>query len=159
LRIPAVYLRFLLPFMGLVATYFFLRGHNLPGGGFVAGLIFATAIIAQYMIGGTLWVEKRLRMKPYKWIAWGLLTAGFTGLGAWLFGHPFLTSHTAHLKLPVLGELHLPSAFLFDLGVLMVVIGSTILVLVAISHQSLRSRRHPAGALADASTRLSGSDV
>src|SRR5690606_23042899 len=119
LQIPAVYLRFLLPFMGMVAAYFFMRGHNLPGGGFVAGLIFATAIIMQYMVAGTQWVESRLRMLPYKWIAWGLLTAGATGLGAWLLGYPFLTSHTAHLHLPVLGELHVPSAFMFDLGVFM----------------------------------------
>src|SRR5690554_853630 len=150
LRMPAVYLRFLLPFMGMVAVYFFMRGHNLPGGGFVAGLVFSAAIIMQYMIGGTLWVESRLRMQPYKWIAWGLLTAGGTGLGAWLLGYPFLTSHTAHLDLPVLGELHVPSAFMFDLGVFMVVVGATMLILVAISHQTLRgivrlpgSRRRP----------------
>ena len=150
LQIPAVYLRFLLPFMGMVAAYFFMRGHNLPGGGFVAGLIFATAIIMQYMVAGTQWVESRLRMQPYKWIAWGLLTAGATGLGAWLLGYPFLTSHTAHLHLPVLGELHVPSAFMFDLGVFMVVVGATMLILVAISHQTLRSHRHTAGVPADA---------
>ncbi len=150
LQIPAVYLRFLLPFMGMVAAYFFMRGHNLPGGGFVAGLIFATAIIMQYLIAGTHWVESRLRMQPYKWIAWGLLTAGATGLGAWLLGYPFLTSHTAHVHLPILGELHVPSAFMFDLGVFMVVVGATMLILVAISHQSLRSHRHTAGVPADA---------
>lgn len=141
MQIPAVYLRFLLPFMAMVAAYFFLRGHNLPGGGFVAGLIFSTAIIMQYMLAGTVWVESRLRMQPYKWIAWGLLTAGVTGLGAWLLGYPFLTSHTAHVTLPLLGELHLPSAFMFDLGVFMVVVGSTMLILVALSHQTLRSHR------------------
>jgi multicomponent K+:H+ antiporter subunit A len=155
LWIPAVYLRLLLPFMGLVAAYFFMRGHNLPGGGFVAGLIFSTAIIVQYMIGGTLWVESRLRMKPYKWIAWGLLTAGGTGLGACFFGYPFLTSHTAHVRLPVIGGLHVPSALMFDLGVLMVVVGSTMLILVAISHQALRSHRYPAGTRADADISLS----
>src|SRR5690554_6139480 len=132
MRIPAVYLRFLLPFMAMVAIYFFLRGHNLPGGGFVAGLIFSTAVILQYMLAGTIWVESRLRMQPYKWIAWGLLIAGATGLGAWFLGYPFLTSHTAHVTLPLLGELHLPSAFMFDVGVFMVVVGSTMLILIAL---------------------------
>ncbi|MGB3610473.1 MAG: monovalent cation/H+ antiporter subunit A [Cellvibrio sp.] len=141
MRIPAVYLRFLLPFMAMVAIYFFLRGHNLPGGGFVAGLIFSTAVILQYMLAGTIWVESRLRMQPYKWIAWGLLIAGTTGLGAWFLGYPFLTSHTAHVTLPLLGELHLPSAFMFDVGVFMVVVGSTMLILIALSHQTLRSHR------------------
>ncbi|KQQ88590.1 monovalent cation/H+ antiporter subunit A [Massilia sp. Leaf139] len=146
LMIPAVYLRFLLPFMGIIAVYFFMRGHNLPGGGFVAGLIFATAIIVQYMVAGTDWVESQLRLRPHRWIAWGLLTACGTGLGAWLFGYPFLTSHTAHLTLPLLGEIHVPSAFVFDLGVFLVVVGTTMLILVALAHQSLRSHRAPPGA-------------
>ena len=146
LMIPAVYLRFLLPFMGLIAFYFFMRGHNAPGGGFVAGLIFATALIVQYMVGGTDWVESKLRLRPHRWIAWGLATACGTGLGAWLFGYPFLTSHTAHLDLPLLGEIHVPSAFVFDLGVFLVVVGTTMLILVALAHQSLRSHRAPPGA-------------
>lgn len=146
LMIPAVYLRFLLPVMGVIAVYFFMRGHNLPGGGFVAGLIFATSLIVQYMVAGTDWVESHLRLRPHRWIGWGLVTACATGIGAWLFGYPFLTSHTAHVTLPLLGELHLPSAFVFDLGVFLVVVGTTMLILVALAHQSLRSRRAPPGA-------------
>jgi multicomponent K+:H+ antiporter subunit A len=146
LMLPAVYMRFLLPFMCIIAVYFFMRGHNLPGGGFVAGLIFATAIIMQYMVGGTDWVEAHLGLRPHRWIAVGLITACTTGLGAWLFGYPFLTSHTAHLDLPLLGEIHVPSAFVFDLGVFMVVVGTTMLILVALAHQSLRSHRAPPGA-------------
>ncbi|CAN7161059.1 monovalent cation/H+ antiporter subunit A [Massilia sp. LjRoot122] len=143
LMVQSVYLRFLLPVMGVVAVYFFMRGHNLPGGGFVAGLIFATALIVQYMVAGTDWVESHLRLRPHRWIGWGLVTACGTGIGAWLAGYPFLTSHTAHLTLPLLGELHLPSAFVFDLGVFLVVVGTTMLILVALAHQSLRSRRTP----------------
>jgi multicomponent K+:H+ antiporter subunit A len=146
LMVPSVYMRFLLPFMCIIAVYFFMRGHNLPGGGFVAGLIFATAVIVQYMVGGTDWVEAHLGLRPHRWIAVGLITACTTGLGAWLFGYPFLTSHTAHLDLPLLGEIHVPSAFVFDLGVFMVVVGTTMLILVALAHQSLRSHRAPPGA-------------
>ena len=141
LAIQAVYLRLLLPVMGVIAAYLFMRGHNLPGGGFVAGLLFAAALIVQYMAAGTDWVESHLRLRPHRWIGVGLLTACGTGLGAWLFGYPFLTSHTAHLSLPLLGELHAPSAFVFDLGVFGVVVGTTMLILVALAHQSLRSHR------------------
>jgi multicomponent K+:H+ antiporter subunit A len=148
LMVPGVYLRFLMPFMLMMAAYFFLRGHNLPGGGFVAGLIFAVAVITQYMLGGTQWVESRLGLRPHRWIAYGLFVALMTGLGAWLFGYPFLTSHTAHLYLPLLGEIHVPSAFFFDLGVFMVVVGTTMLILLALAHQSLRSRRPSPEALA-----------
>jgi len=147
LLVPGVYMRFLLPVMGVIAAYFFMRGHNLPGGGFVAGLIFATALIVQYMVGGTDWVEDRLRLRPHRWIALGLATACLTGIGAWLFGYPFLTSHTAHLHLPLLGEIHVPSAFVFDLGVFLVVVGATMLILVALAHQSLRSHRMPPAAV------------
>ena len=143
LLVPSVYLRLLLPFMVLVALYFFMRGHNLPGGGFVAGLMFAVAMIVQYMVGGTAWVEARFRLQSHQWLAWGLCVAVLTGLGAWLLGYPFLTSHTAHVSLPLLGEIHLPSAFMFDTAVFMVVVGATMLILVALSHQSIRGQRLP----------------
>ena len=146
LMVPGVYLRFLLPFMGLVTAYFFMRGHNLPGGGFVAGLIFAVGFLLQYMLAGTTWVESHLRLAPNRWLAGGLTLAGLIGIGAWAFGYPFLTSHTAHIELPLLGELHVPSAFLFDLGVFMVVVGATLLILVALAHQSIRGGPRPATA-------------
>ena len=143
LLVPGIYLRLLLPFMGVIAVYFFMRGHNLPGGGFVAGLIFAVAILVQYMLAGTIWVESHIQLRPHRWLGFGLLLACFTGLGAWWFGHPFLTTHTAHVNWPWLGELHLPSAFVFDLGVFAVVVGTTMLMLVALAHQSLRAHRQP----------------
>ena len=141
LMVAGVYLRLLLPFMGVVAVYFFMRGHNLPGGGFVAGLIFAVAILVQYLLAGTTWVEARLRLRPHRWLGFGLLLACTTGLGALLWRHPFLTTHTAHVYWPLVGELHLPSAFVFDLGVFTVVVGATMLILVALAHQSLRAHR------------------
>ena len=111
----------------------------------MAGLIFAVAIIVQYMLAGTTWVEAHLRLQPNRWVALGLLTACGTGIGAWAFGYPFLTSHTAHITLPLLGEIHLPSAFIYDLGVFAVVVGATILMLIALAHQSVRSHRVPTG--------------
>ena len=66
-----------------------------------------------------------------------------TGAGAIVFGHPFLTTHTAHLALPWGGEAHLPSALLFDAGVFAVVVGATLLMLIALAHQSLRAHRRP----------------
>lgn len=141
LLVPGVYVSALLPVILLVAVYFFMRGHNLPGGGFVAGLIFSVGLVIQYMLSGTAWVELKSRLQPHRWLAAGLLIAAFTGIGAWFFGYPFLTSHTAHVTLPVIGEIHLPSAFLFDLGVFAAVVGTTMLILTALAHQSVRSSR------------------
>jgi len=141
MRIPAVLARLILPMAGLVSIYFLLRGHNHPGGGFVGGLVMATAIIVQYMVSGTVWVEARLRIHPQVWIALGLLASAGAGLGALPASRSFLASLSADLDLPLIGELHLSSVLLFDLGVYMLVVGATILMLVALAHQSLRSPR------------------
>lgn len=153
LEIPAVLVRLLLPVAGLFALHLFLRGHNEPGGGFVAGLVVAIAFIAQYMVSGTRWVESRMHLLPKRWIAVGLLIAVATGIGSRVLGYPFLTSHTAHVYWPLIGEVHLPTAALFDLGVFAVVVGSTLLLLTAIAHQSLRARRRHATALDDEGAR------
>ncbi|MFT7772488.1 monovalent cation/H+ antiporter subunit A [Roseateles sp.] len=141
LEVPAVLVRLLLPVAALFAFHLFMRGHNEPGGGFVAGLVVAIAFIAQYMVSGTRWVEARLHLVPTRWIATGLLIALATGLGSLALGYPFLTTHTAHVTWPLVGEVHLPTAALFDLGVFAVVVGSTLLLLIAIAHQSLRAHR------------------
>ena len=144
LMVPAVLVRLLLPFSALVAFYLFMRGHNQPGGGFVAGLVFSVGLVLQYIISGTSWVEAHLPLYPRRWIASGLLLALGTGLGAVALGYPFLTSHTAHLHLPLIGDLHVASAMFFDMGVFALVVGSTLLILTAIAHQSVRSHRYHA---------------
>ncbi|WP_437596162.1 monovalent cation/H+ antiporter subunit A [Sorangium sp. So ce590] len=144
MMVPAVIARLLLPVSFLVAAHFLLRGHNEPGGGFVAGLVVAIAMLMQYMVSGALWLEARARLRPVRWIAVGLLLGTTTGLGALAVGYPFLTTHTAHVRLPLVGEVHLPSATFFDLGVFAVVVGATLLTLTALAHQSLRAHRRPA---------------
>ena len=140
---PAVFARLLLPVSGLIALYLFLRGHNEPGGGFVAGLVLSIGFITQYMVADTRWVETHLRLPVLRWAGAGLLLAVVTGLGAVALGYPFLTTHTAHLHLPLLGEVHLASAMFFDLGVFAVVVGVTLLVLTALAHQAVRGQRPP----------------
>lgn len=144
LMVPAVIARLLLPLSFVVAAHLLLRGHNESGGGFVAGLIVAVAFLMQYLVAGTRWVEARVRLLPTRWIGFGLLLAGVTGLGAVAVGFPFLTTHTAHVTLPLVGEVHLPSATFFDLGVFAVVVGATLLILTALAHQSIRAHRKPA---------------
>jgi multicomponent K+:H+ antiporter subunit A len=154
MMIPAVLVRLLIPMAAMVSLFFLLRGHNAPGGGFVGGLVMATAVIAQYMIGGTIWVESRTRIHPQYWIAIGLLAAGCAGVGAWLASRTFLTAISGHVHLPLIGDVHLSTALLFDLGVYMLVIGATVLMLVAIAHQSLRSHRRPLAVAAATDVRV-----
>jgi multicomponent K+:H+ antiporter subunit A len=99
------------------------------------------------MAGGVRWVEARVRVLPVRWIAVGLLIALATGAGSLALGYPFLTSYFTYADFGRLGRTPLATAMLFDLGVFVVVVGSTTLILVALAHQSLRrprARRTPA---------------
>jgi len=119
----------LLPLALLVSFYIFLRGHNVPGGGFIAGLITAVAIIQQYIAHGVLWIKPRINV-DYQWvIASGILIATATGLGSWIFDRPFLTSWFDYVHLPWIGEFELASAMLFDVGVYLTVVGAVLLIL------------------------------
>ena len=128
--ILATFARLLLPLALLVSVFIFLRGHNLPGGGFIAGLITAVALIVQYLANGVSWTHTRLPAHTHPWIAAGLIIALLTGLASWLFGRPFLTSAFGHLDWPLVGEFELASAMAFDLGVYLVVVGATLLILI-----------------------------
>lgn len=146
MMLPAVIVQLLLPASGMVALFFLLRGHNEPGGGFVAGLVVATAVILQYLVGGTAWAESRTRIFPHYWIAAGLLCATGAGVSAWLAGRPFLSALARDVDLPVIGEIHLSTVLLFDLGVFLLVVGAAVLILVALAHQSRRGHRRPGAA-------------
>jgi multicomponent K+:H+ antiporter subunit A len=141
LLLPAVITRLLFPVIGLVALFLLLRGHDLPGGGFTAGLTMSIAFLLQYMIGGANWVETRLRIRPLRWIGFGLLLAAGTGLVPWLFGLPFLTTYFSYADLPGLGAVPMASALIFDIGVFLLVVGATVLMLIALAHQSVRGHR------------------
>jgi multicomponent K+:H+ antiporter subunit A len=122
LRVAA---RWLLPLALLVSLFLLLRGHNAPGGGFVAGLVAAAALLVQHMAGG----GPPMRLGYARIAAAGLLVAGAAGVAAWFFGRPFLTSAHAEPVLPVVGALPLASAMLFDVGVYAAVLGATMLIL------------------------------
>ena len=119
----------LLPLALLVSAYIFLRGHNMPGGGFIAGLITSVAIIQQYIAHGVDWIKARMKLDYQLMIGSGITIAALTGLGSWFFGRPFLTSWFDHFHLPLVGEFELASAMLFDLGVYLTVVGATMLIL------------------------------
>ena len=128
--------RALLPMALLISAFIFLRGHNLPGGGFIAGLITAVALALQYISHGVAWTQARQPFSYHSVAGAGVLIAGLTGLGSWAFGRPFLTSAFGHFSLPLVGEFELATAMLFDLGVYLVVVGATLLILSNIGHVS-----------------------
>ncbi|WP_456377968.1 monovalent cation/H+ antiporter subunit A [Thiolapillus sp.] len=133
--------RLLFPLMLMIAVYIFLRGHNLPGGGFIAGLIAAVALIVQYLANGIAWTNDRLKFDMHWAIGLGLLTATATGLVAMGLGYPFLTSTFTYLNWPVVGKFEVASAIAFDLGVFLVVVGATVMSLVELGKLSDSSHK------------------
>jgi len=118
----------LLPLALLVSAYLFLRGHNAPGGGFIAGLVTGTAMLLQYVGYGSAWARERLPWNYTNVIAAGLLIATGTGLASWAFGAPFLTSTFGYVTWPVVGKFELASAMVFDLGIYFAVVGVVMVI-------------------------------
>jgi multicomponent K+:H+ antiporter subunit A len=125
--------RVLLPLALTVGTFIFLRGHNLPGGGFIAGLVVGIALILQYMASGFTWANEQLKIDYHALIGWGVLVAGITGVGAWYADLPFLTSNYGYVHLPLVGEVEVATAMGFDLGVFLTVVGVVMLTLAGLS--------------------------
>ena len=152
LRVAA---RLVLPLALVLSAYIFWRGHNLPGGGFIAGLITGVALLLQYMAQGQLRAESVLHaaggQRFARWIGTGLGIAWLTGIGAFAFGRPFLTSAHGHPSVALLGELPLATASLFDLGVYITVVGATLLMLSVLGAASKKPNKQsgsPPGARA-----------
>jgi multicomponent K+:H+ antiporter subunit A len=136
----AVVSQSLLPLALLVSAYIFLRGHNLPGGGFIAGLITAIALIQQYVAHGVDWMKARMNFPYHIMVAVGLILALGSGLGSWLFDRPFLTTWFDYFYLPLIGKFELASAMVFDLGVYFTVIGATLLILANLGQLTTSER-------------------
>ena len=125
----------LLPIALIVSLYLLLRGHNLPGGGFIGGLVTGTAVIVQYLAWGTPWVEAKLPLRHLAIAAAGIAVAALTGVAALGFGAPFLTSTFGYFTGPVVGRFELASAMVFDIGVYVAVIGVVLAILATIGRQ------------------------
>jgi len=132
-------MRLLLPVAIMVGVFIFLRGHNQPGGGFVAGLVVAIALVMQYMASGFGWTAARQRIDYHAMIGAGVLIAGLTGIGAWFNGMPFLTSAFVYVNLWPLEQFELATAALFDLGVFLTVLGAVMLALASLTRIAIRA--------------------
>ncbi len=131
--------RVMMPIAVMVGVYIFLRGHNEPGGGFVAGLVVSIALLMQYMASGFAWAQARQRADYHAIIASGVLIAAATGVGAWFADRPFLTSAFGYFQIPPMDKFELATAMAFDLGVFLAVVGSVMLALASLSRLARRA--------------------
>ncbi len=137
----AVAARLLLPLATMIGLFIFLRGHNLPGGGFIAGLVVSIAMLMQYMASGFEWADQRRRIDEHMLIGFGVTIAALTGLGSLFFAAPLFTSAFGYVTLPLVGTFELTTAMLFDVGVAMTVIGAVMLALAELSHIAQRAEK------------------
>jgi multicomponent K+:H+ antiporter subunit A len=131
--------RVIMPVVMMVGFYIFLRGHNEPGGGFIAGLIVSIGVVMQYMASGFNWASARLRYPYHGVIGAGVLIAGLTGIGSWFVSKPFLTSDFTYVRIPPFEKFELATAALFDLGVFLAVVGAVMLSLESFSRLARRA--------------------
>ncbi|AVO39808.1 monovalent cation/H+ antiporter subunit A [Pukyongiella litopenaei] len=133
--------RVMMPIALMVGAYIFFRGHNAPGGGFIAGLIVAIAVIMQYMASGYEWATARQRYPFHGIIGSGVLVAAVTGIGAWFNEKPFLTSDFGYLYPPGLEKIEWATAMFFDLGVFLAVLGAVTLALESLARYAWQPHR------------------
>ena len=114
--------RFFVPLFLLLSIFLLLRGHNLPGGGFIGGLVGAAAFALYTIAYGVSSARDALRIDPGQLVGIGLLLGVISGLVAAFTGRPFLSGEWVVLAFAG-NELKLGSPMVFDVGVYLVVIG------------------------------------
>jgi multicomponent Na+:H+ antiporter subunit B len=122
--------RILFPTLLVLSLIVLYRGHNLPGGGFIGGLMAATSFILLGISSGMEVAKRSLRVDPVVLMAGGLAVALLSGLPGMLTGAPYMTGQwwkwISQFDLPLLGTVHLGTPLVFDVGVYLVVIGFTL---------------------------------
>lgn len=124
--------RIAVPLTVWVSLVIFLQGHNLPGGGFIAGVMAAAAGAMYLLAFGT---AKAARLRWWKVSVFGLLVSVTTGTVPFLMGRPYMQHAIWHFDLPVIGPYELPTATFFDLGVYLIVLGTIMTIFVELAQE------------------------
>lgn len=127
--------RILFPSMMALSLYFFFAGHNAPGGGFAGGLVAALAFTLRYIAGGRAELEEALPVDAGRILGAGLALSAVAAIWPMFLGHPPLTSAYTSVDLPLIGNMSLPSALLFDAGVYLIVVGLMMHILSSLGGQ------------------------
>lgn len=127
--------RFGIPLTVGVSIVIFLQGHNLPGGGFIAGVMTAAAGGMYLLAFGS---ARPARFPWWKLAICGLLVSVGTGTVPFLLGRPYMQNTVWHFPVPLLGELELPTATFFDLGVYLIVLGTIMTIFVEMAQEEGR---------------------
>ena len=124
--------RLLVPVLLVFSLFMLLRGHDYPGGGFVGGLVAASAFVLYALSAGVWRARAVLRTAPQTLLGTGLACAYGAGLLAVATGNAFLQGLWVEFTVPVLGDMKLGSTLLFDVGVMFVVVGTVLLMVFSV---------------------------
>lgn len=124
--------RYLFPVLLLFSVFIFWRGHNEPGGGFIAGLVASAAYALFSIARGAAEARRALGIETRLLIGIGLLTALSSGLPSLLTGGSFLTGIWGTLSLPGIPDIKIGTPVLFDTGVFLAVVGVTLTMIFAL---------------------------
>ncbi|HRJ71223.1 MAG TPA: MnhB domain-containing protein [Terrimicrobiaceae bacterium] len=123
--------------VNIVSVYLLLRGHNLPGGGFIGGLMTGMSFILLGLVRGWEELQRELPVPPLRLATFGVLLAVLSGIGPVLFGEPFLTQHMVHLyNVPLLGDVHVGTPLVFDIGVFLLVSCITVKLVIVLARST-----------------------
>lgn len=114
------------------AINLFISGHHHPGGGFIGGLAFSSALILLFLTFDMKSVRRNLPVDFKVLSAVGVLIAVLTGVGGMVFDKPFLFQTYDYFDLPIFGKTELATAVLFDIGVALAVIGTSMTIILSI---------------------------
>jgi multisubunit Na+/H+ antiporter MnhB subunit len=128
--------KWLFPSIFVLGIYFLFVGHNLPGGGFVGGLLAGTAVALRYVAGGAPAVASTFRAPPELILGVGLATSALTAAIPVLFGNPVLDHGAIEIDLPIFHEVRISSTLVFDIGVFLVVVGLIVMATEAFGDDS-----------------------
>ena len=118
--------------------YLLFAGHNQPGGGFVGGLVCGTAFVLRYVARGRVEIASAVPVDPGVPLGAGIVLAALTGVVPLLLGRDYLRSGVYELAVPVLGDVKLTSALVFDTGVFLVVVGMVLALLRTLGAEAER---------------------
>ncbi|MCM3740744.1 Na(+)/H(+) antiporter subunit B [Oceanobacillus luteolus] len=116
-----------------LAVYLFFAGHNSPGGGFIAGLVLASAFVLLFIVYDMETIKNAIPLDFKKIAALGAFLAVGTGFGAFLFDVPFLTQAFDYFQVPFFGEIELTTVTIFEAGVTLAVVGVVVTIILSIS--------------------------
>jgi multisubunit Na+/H+ antiporter MnhB subunit len=123
--------------VNIISIYLLLRGHNLPGGGFIGGLTMGMSFTLLGLIRGWTNLQREMPMPPLRMASFGLLLAILSGVGPMLAGKPFLTQYNLHIEtLPSLDKLHIGTPLIFDIGVFLLVGFMTVKLIIVLARST-----------------------